>query len=261
MKVGNVQRCHRNLTLSPFEATASAVPSTPLEGRSGELTPRGSQAFWRQSFSILSRSRFNFCSWLNFGTCMMTVQELKGVSSKTVFDFTGMFWSVAGSTSMLVGKSSTVSSVFYIGCIRNVTRDLLSKETLRKHANYCKPRRKHWSLVPLHVKYTVFFDVFACTRLRKILCVFVNTMWGQLRTCSYTASLLNVDNFCHRTCGTKDRGSELLSAPGQCDLLPGGQVWLREFERGSVVLKNQAYGCIWPVTVAKVWFVWKNLAG
>ena len=54
---------------------------------------------------------------------MMTVQELKGVSSKTVFDFTGMFWSVAGSTSMLVGKSSTVSSVFYIGCIRNVTRD------------------------------------------------------------------------------------------------------------------------------------------
>ena len=261
MKVGNVQRCHRNLTLSPFEATASAVPSTPLEGRSGELTPRGSQAFWRQSFTILSRSRFNFCSWLNFGTCMMTVQELKGVSSKTVFDFTGMFWSVAGSTSMLVGKSSTVSSVFYIGCIRNVTRDLLSKETLRKHANYCKPRRKHWSLVPLHVKYTVFFDVFACTRLRKILCVFVNTMWGQLRTCSYTASLLNVDNFCHRTCGTKDRGSELLSAPGQCDLLPGGQVWLREFERGSVVLKNQAYGCIWPVTVAKVWFVWKNLAG
>lgn len=111
--------------LSPFEATASVVPSTPLEGRSGELTPRGSQAFGRQSFTILSYSRFNFCSLLNFGMCMMPVQELKGVSSKTVFDFTGMFWSVAGSTSMLVGESSTVSE--------------MSQETY----NYCKPRRKH----------------------------------------------------------------------------------------------------------------------
>ena len=40
--LGNYLQCRPNMLLP--KATASAMPSTPQEGRSGELTPRGSQA-------------------------------------------------------------------------------------------------------------------------------------------------------------------------------------------------------------------------
>ena len=61
-------------------------------------------------------------------------------------------------------KVYRVWSVFYIGCIRNVTRDLQSKETLICLAKDLQTRQplqaSKEALIPLQVKYTVFFWCF-----------------------------------------------------------------------------------------------------